>query len=228
MGNNYSESVEKIVNNYLKRFKDKLKGLPESDQSDLVKEIQSHIYESFVNDPTEDEIERIFTVLDRLGEPAEVISARMPETMVQVGKKKKLPILILIGVLIGLFGIPLGLGGIGLLFGIIVTVAALVFTYYLLCFSLIVGGWVGMIAAVVRIFAPDFLDRFDMVAFNIFDDPTLDGIIGIGISIVCAAMGIILLLLGRHVWRGFTYLVNLPFQKIRERRQRRQLQHTSQ
>ena len=89
MGNNYSDSVEKIVNNYMKRLKDKLKGLPESDQADLVKEIQSHIYESFVNDPTEDEVERIFNVLDRLGEPAEVISARMPDTMVQVGKKKK-------------------------------------------------------------------------------------------------------------------------------------------
>ncbi len=228
MGNNYSDSVDKIVNNYVKRFKDKLKGLPESDQSDLVKEIQSHIYESFMNDPTEDEVERIFNVLDRLGEPAEVISARMPEAMVQVGKKKKLPMLILIGALIGLFGIPLGLGGIALLFGIIVTIAALVFTYYLLCFCLIVGGWVGMIASVVQMFAPDFLDKFNIVAFDLFDDPTLDGIIGIGISIVCAALGIILLLLGRHVWRGFTYLVNLPFQKIRERRQQRQMPRTSQ
>lgn len=228
MGNNYSDSVEKIVNNYMKRLKDKLKGLPESDQADLAKEIQSHIYESFVNDPTEDEVERIFNVLDRLGEPAEVISARMPDTMVQVGKKKKLPLLILIGVLIGLFGIPLGLGGIALLFGIIVTVAALVFTYYILCFSLIIGGWIGMIAGVIRIFAPEFLDKYDIVAHNLFDDPVLDGVIGIGVSMVCAAFGIILLLLGRHVWRGFTYLINLPFAKIRERRQRRQLQQPGQ
>jgi uncharacterized membrane protein len=224
MGNNYSDSVEKIVNNYLKRLRDKLKGLPESDQADLVKEIQSHIYESFMNDPTEDEVERIFNVLDRLGEPAEVLSARMPDTMVQVGKKKKLPVLILIGILIGLFGIPLGLGGIALLFGIIVTVVALVFTYYVLCFSLIVGGWVGMIGSVVNIFAPDFLDKYDIVVMNISGDPTLDGILGIGISIVCAVLGVILLLLGRHVWRGFTYLINLPFEKIRERRQRRTLQ----
>jgi len=228
MANNYSDSVAKIVNNYLKRLRDKLRGLPESDQSDLLKEIQSHIYESFASDPTEDEIERIFNVLDRLGEPSEVISSRMPDTMVQVGKKKKLPVLILIGALIGLFGIPLGLGGIALLFGIIITVATLVFTYYALCFSLIVGGWVGMIGSVVNIFAPDFLDKYDIVIMNISGDPTLDGILGIGISIVCAVLGVILLLLGRHVWRGFTYLAKLPFAKIRERRQRRTLQYTTQ
>ena len=70
--------------------------------------------------------------------------------------------------------------------------------------------------------------KFDIVVVNISGNPTLDGIIGIGASIVCAALGIILLLLGRHVWRGFTYLVNLPFEKIRERRQQRTLQRTGQ
>ena len=85
-----------------------------------------------------------------------------------------------------------------------------------------------MIAGVIRMFAPDFLDKYDVVAYNMFDDPTLDGIVGIGVSLVCAVLGVILLLLGRHVWRGFTYLINLPFEKIRERRQRRHLQQASQ
>ncbi|MBN1223199.1 MAG: DUF1700 domain-containing protein [Candidatus Aminicenantes bacterium] len=227
MTNNYSDSVEKIVGNYLKRLKSKLKGFPDSDREELLKEIQSHIYESYVNDPTEDEIERIFNVLDRLGEPAEVISARMPDSMVRVGKKKKLPLLILIGALIGLFGIPLGLGGIGLLFGIVITIAALVLCYYVMTFSFIIGGWLGLIAATVRLFFPDFLDRFDVVAFNMFDDPTLDGLMGIGISLGCAALGIIMLLLGRHVWRGFTFLLRYPFEKIHERRERRKLPCTA-
>ena len=227
MVNNYSDSVEKIVNNYLNRLKAKLTGFSDSDRQELLKEIQSHIYESYVHDTTEDEIERIFNVLDRLGEPAEVISSRMPETMVRVGKKRKLPFLILLGALIGLFGIPLGLGGIALLFGIVITVASLVLSYYILTFSFIISGWLGFIASILRLFFPDFLDRFDIVAFNMFDDPTLDGIVGMGISLGCAALGVIMLLLGRHVWRGFTFLLRYPFEKIHERRQRRSLQYAA-
>ena len=109
--NNFSEPVEKIVNNYLKRLKKHLKGLPDKDKEELLKEVHSHIYESFINDPAENEIERIFIVLDKLGEPAEVVSSRMPAAIVTMGKKKKLPLYILSGILIALFGIPLGLTG---------------------------------------------------------------------------------------------------------------------
>ena len=92
MGNNFSDSVGKIVNNYLDRIKPHLKGLEDADQEELVKEVYSHIYESFINDPTENEIDRIFNVLNKLGEPAEVVSSRISTSMVSMGKKKKLPL----------------------------------------------------------------------------------------------------------------------------------------
>ncbi|MCK7460883.1 MAG: hypothetical protein MZU84_01810 [Sphingobacterium sp.] len=95
-----------IVDNYLERLKKGLKGIPAKDQEELVKEIHSHIYESFRADPTPDEVARILRVLDKLGEPAAVISARMPEAMVTLGKKRKLPFLILAGLLIAFFGVP--------------------------------------------------------------------------------------------------------------------------
>ncbi|MCK7518238.1 MAG: hypothetical protein MZV64_11220 [Ignavibacteriales bacterium] len=40
-----------IVDNYLERLKKGLKGIPAKDQDELVREINSHIYESFRNDP---------------------------------------------------------------------------------------------------------------------------------------------------------------------------------
>ena len=88
MANGFSGPVAQIVDNYLDRLKKGLRGIPAKDQDDLVKEIHSHIYESFRGDPTPDEVARILKVLDKLGEPAEVISARMPEVMITLGKKK--------------------------------------------------------------------------------------------------------------------------------------------
>jgi uncharacterized membrane protein len=51
MSHEFSETVDKIVTNYLNRFKKRLKSFPEQDRDELVKEIHSHIYESFENDP---------------------------------------------------------------------------------------------------------------------------------------------------------------------------------
>src|SRR4030066_2089040 len=94
MANGFSGPVVQIVDNYLGRLRKGLRGFPAKDQEELVKEIHSHIYESFRNDPTENEVDRILKVLDKLGEPATVISARMPEAMVTMGKKKKPPLFI--------------------------------------------------------------------------------------------------------------------------------------
>ena len=66
MVNNYSDSVEKIVNNYLNRLKAKLTGFSDSDRQELLKEIQSHIYESYVHDTTEDEIENFIQFVGRI------------------------------------------------------------------------------------------------------------------------------------------------------------------
>ena len=53
MTNDFGEQVGKIVTNYMERLKNQLKGFPQEDRDELVKEIHSHIYESYKSDPTE-------------------------------------------------------------------------------------------------------------------------------------------------------------------------------
>lgn len=223
MANNFSPSIEKIVDDYLKRLKSHLKGFPEKDKEELVKEVYSHIYESFVSDPTENEIERILNVLSKLGEPSEVVSSRMSTAMVSMGKKRRLPLYILAGVTIALFGVPLGIGGFAFLFGILITVGALIFTYYIAAFSLVVGGWVGVIASIIKIVDPGLLDQYNIETMTFFADPTLSGIVGIIVSIVCAAFGFFMFWMGKYMMRGIVFLFNIPVEKVKEARERRRL-----
>ena len=161
MANGFSGPVAQIVDNYLERLKKGLKGISAKDQDELVREINSHIYESFRNDPTPDEVARILKVLDKLGEPAAVISARMPEAMVTLGKKRKLPFLILAGVLIAFFGVPLGLSGLGAAVGLIIGVLALVVSFYIVAFSLILAGWLSAVIMIVRDLQPGLSRSLD-------------------------------------------------------------------
>ncbi|MEE9316634.1 MAG: DUF1700 domain-containing protein [bacterium] len=223
MTNNFSPSIEKIVNDYLKRLKLHLKGFPEKDKEELVKEVYSHIYESFVSDPTEDEIDRILNVLNKLGEPTEVVSSRMSTAMVSMGKKRKLPLYILAGVTIALFGVPLGIGGFAFLLGILITVGALIFAYYITAFSLVVAGWLGLIAAIIKIVDPGILDRYGIETMTFFADPTLSGVIGIVASIICAALGFFMFWLGKYMMQGIRFLFSLPMEKVKEARERRRL-----
>lgn len=223
MTNNFSPSIEKIVNDYLKRLKLHLKGFPEKDKEELVKEVYSHIYESFVSDPTEDEIDRILNVLNKLGEPTEVVSSRMSTAMVSMGKKRKLPLYILAGVTIALFGVPLGIGGFAFLLGLLITVGALIFAYYITAFSLVVAGWLGLIAAIIKIVDPGILDRYGIETMTFFADPTLSGVIGIVASIICAALGFFMFWLGKYMMQGIRFLFSLPMEKVKEARERRRL-----
>lgn len=224
MANEFSETVTKIVENYMNRLKQRLKGFPERDREELVREIHSHIYESFNSDPTENEVERIFNVLDKLGEPDDVIATRIPEAMVEMGKKKKLPLYILAGIAIALFGLPLGVGGAGVLFGLLACLAVLVLSYYIIAISLVLTGWLGALFSVIRIINPYFLDSY-IEWTPLTPDPTINGVIGLVASIFATVLGILLLWFGKHIWRGFTYLVTLPFEKIKESKKKRRLRH---
>jgi len=220
MANGFSGPVAQIVDNYLDRLKKGLKGIPAKDQEDLVKEIHSHIYESFRNDPTPDEVARVLKVLDKLGEPAAVISARMPEAMVTLGKKKKLPFLILAGLLIALFGVPLGLGGLSAAVGLLIGVLALVLAFYIVAFSMILTGWLSAVIMIVRIFSPGFLDRWVDV-YPLVSDPTFNTIIYILGALLIAAIGFGLLWLGSRMMRGIRFVFRLLFEKIKNWRKRR-------
>jgi uncharacterized membrane protein len=219
MANGFSGPVAQIVDNYLERFKKGLKGIPAKDQDELVKEINSHIYESFRNDPTADEVARILKVLDKLGEPAAVISARMPEAMVTLGKKRKLPFLILAGVLIAFFGVPLGLGGLVVAIGLIISVLALIVSFYIMAFSLILAGWLSAVVMVVRIFSPGFLDPW-ISMYPLVSDPTFNTVIYIVGALLMAALGFGMLWLGSRMMRGFRFVFRLLFNKVKNWRKR--------
>jgi uncharacterized membrane protein len=220
MANGFSGPVAQIVDNYLDRLKKGLKGIPAKDQEDLVKEIHSHIYESYRNDPTPDEVARILKVLDKLGEPAAVISARMPEAMVTLGKKKKLPFLILAGLLIAFFGVPLGLGGLSAAVGLLIGVLALVVSFYVVAFSLILTGWLSAIILIVRLVVPGFLDPW-MDIYPLVPDPTFNTIIYILGALLISALGFGLLWLGSRMIRGIRFVFRLLFEKIKNWRNRR-------
>ena len=214
MPNGFSGPVAQIVDNYLERLKKGLKGIPLKDQDELVREITSHIYESFRNDPAPDEVTRILKVLDKLGEPADVISTRMPEAMVSLGKKRKLPFLILAGILIAFFGVPLGLGGLGIAVGLIISVLALVVAFYIVAFSTILTGWLGAALMVVRLFSPSFLDPYVNI-YPLVADPTLNTAIYIIGALLIAAVGMGLLWLGSRMMRGVRFVFRLLVGKIK-------------
>ncbi len=219
MANGFSGPVAQIVDNYLERLKKGLKGIPAQDQEELVKEINSHIYESFRADPAPDEVARILRVLDKLGEPAAVIAARMPEAMVTLGKKKKLPFLILAGLLIAFFGVPLGLGGLSAAVGVLLGVLALVLAFYIVAFSLILTGWLSAVIMIVRIFSPGFLDPWIDI-YPLVSDPTFNTVIYIVGALLIAALGFGLLWLGSRMMRGIRFVFRFLFQKVKNWRKK--------
>jgi uncharacterized membrane protein len=219
MSNGFSGPVAQIVDHYLERLRKSLRGIPAKDRDELVKEINSHIYESFRRDPAPDEVARVLKVLDKLGEPADVISSRMPEAMVTLGKKRKLPFLILAGVLIAFFGVPLGFGGLGVAIGLIISVLALIASFYIVAFSLILSGWLTAVVLIVRIFSPAFLDPWIRV-YPLVHDQTLNTALYIGGAILVAAVGVGMLWLGRRMMKGVRFVFRLLFEKIKARRKK--------
>jgi uncharacterized membrane protein len=219
MANGFSGPVAQIVDNYLVRLRKSLKGFPARDQEELVKEIHSHIYESFRNDPTENEVDRVLKVLDKLGEPAAVASARLPEAMVSMGRKKKLPFYILAGALIALFGVPLGIGGLSLAFGLVIMVLSIVLAFYVSAFSMILAGWLSALIMAIRIFSPQFLDPY-INTYPILSDPTLNTLIYLLGALVIAMVGLGMLWLGTRMLRGVRFVLRLLFEKIRNWRKR--------
>lgn len=66
-----SSTADKLVEDYLKRLNAELRGVPRARRRELAEEISDHIAEARAGLETEDEA-GIRTLLDRLGEPAEI------------------------------------------------------------------------------------------------------------------------------------------------------------
>ncbi len=220
MSNELPQSAEKIANDYLDRLSNLLTGMPISDRRELLSEIRSHIYDSYMSESVGDEIERILTVLRKLGEPADVISSRMPRAVEEMGKNKKAPLYILAAILIGLFAVPLGLGAVGVLIGLLAALFALVVTYYGLGVTLVVSGFVSGIAGFIASLRPDILERINYaVGYEVFSygpDPQLIGLLGLIASLIQLGLGLLILWSGKYLWRGFCFVTVLITKKVSE------------
>jgi uncharacterized membrane protein len=222
MTNLFPPLVGKIVTDYLERLDIRLKGIPESDRRDLTEEIRSHIFESFNNEPGEDEIDRIQAVLRRLGEPSDVISSHMPQAMSRVAYKRKAPLYILAGILIALLGLPLGLGAVVFLAGLMVTLAGLLLGYFSIAASLTAGGIFSALAFFLFLVFPHFyhylgtLAGHPLIEFRLLNtNPILGGFIGLIASSSVAALGLYMFWASKRIWRGLRFVADLILGKIR-------------
>ena len=68
-----NKSAQKLYDNYLDRIVKYSSVLSKEDANDLLMEFNSHIYEGLQNMETDDEVAKVISVLDRLGDPAETL-----------------------------------------------------------------------------------------------------------------------------------------------------------
>ena len=224
--NDYPEVVAKIATDYLQRLKSHLQMVPAHEQTEFLKEIQSHIYEAFQNEPGEDDVRRILAVLRKLGEPAEVVADRLPQAMVRSGTKRNFPLYVVGGILLALFGVPLGFAGIGALVGALGALAGILIAYYATAGSAVLVGTLGMMLGLSRIYQPELFDKLvsigviqlDAQAAEFLDlfSPSSQGSIMILVGLAFAGSGLGMLWLGRYLFRGLRFLYGLVFEWIRQ------------
>ena len=221
MNDHFPPPAEKIVADYLEKLAAQLKGMNEKDRQEVLAEIRSHIFESFNSDGEGDEIDRALRALKRLGEPSEVISSRVGASVTQLGRKKRSLLYILAGVLIVLFAAPLGMGGLGVVVGLLAGLVALLVGYFATAVALVVSGFVGALVGLIAIVSPDiFLEINRWAGEAVFqfgpfqNNPQVAGILTLILSLMLAALGLLMLWSGKHIWRGLRFVFRLVTNKI--------------
>lgn len=223
--NNYPEVVAKIANDYLERVRSKLRLVPAHEQDEFVREIQSHLYEAYQQTPGEDDVARILAVLRKVGEPAEVVSDRLPGAMVRSGTRRNLPLYIISGILIAFFGIPLGFSGVGVILGLFAALAGALIAYYAAAGTFLLTGALFALLGLVRILAPELWDRLVVAGFIQINGPVADflanfpaadqGLFIILFAAVFIAGGVAMLQFAKYLLRGLRFLFNLVFDWMR-------------
>jgi uncharacterized membrane protein len=233
----YPEAVITIANDYLQRVRSQLRLVPLTEQDDFLREIQSHLYEAYDQTAGTDDVTRILAVLRNFGDPAEVVSDRLPGAMVRTGTKRSLPLYIAGGILIALFGIPLGFGGFGVLIGLLAALTGLLIGYYAVAGSLALTGALMMLLGVTRMLLPELWDKLVMLGFIHMDGPPGDFLDSLSTTDAGFMMILFASALGAGAWgmfrlgkkflRGMRFLFSLVFDWIRRSAQsvRRKLRY---
>jgi uncharacterized membrane protein len=107
-------TTERLVDAYLKQLDSELADLPGLRRKEIVEEISEHIAEARAASPSQGEAE-IRTLLDRLGDPAEIASEAKERFGVQPRKSRALEIATLLLLLVGGVVLPV----IGWLIGVV-------------------------------------------------------------------------------------------------------------
>lgn len=234
---NYPAVVASILNDYLERVKSQLRLVPIREQNEFLREIESHVYEAYQQTRGEDDVARILAVLRNLGEPADVVSDRLPGTMVRSGTKRNLPLYVVGGILIALFGLPLGFGGLGVLVGLLAAVAGVLIAFYAAAGSITLVGSLVTVLGLVRFLVPQLFDKLVDLGFIQLGGPVgefLDqfspadqGLLMMLVGCILLGFGLGMLWLGKHLLRGLRFLFSLLFDRMRRLAQtvRRKFNH---
>lgn len=221
----YPPAVAAIVADYLDRVRALVPQAAVLERDDLLKELQSHVYEAYQQTPRGEEVAGILSVLRRLGEPADVVSDRLSQAIVRSGTARLLPLQILGGIVIALFGIPLGFAGVATLAGMLLSLAAVVASYYAVVGSVLLTGAVFMALGFVRVFGPELWDRLQALGIVQMDpyttefldhlSPASQGVLMILLGTLCIAIAIVMVWLGRYLVRGLRFLFVLAWDGMR-------------
>jgi uncharacterized membrane protein len=229
--NGYPEPVAAIATDYLERVKAQLGSVPVREQDEFLREIQSHVYEAYQQTSDDNDVARILAVLRNLGEPAEVVADRLPDSILRSGSRRNMPLYILGGLFVALFGIPIGAGGVGVLVGLLGTVAGLLVAYFAVTGSLLLVAYFAVtgslllvgalftLLGLIRFAMPHLWDNLVSAGFIQMNGPPgefLDrfspvdqGIIMIVLAGIFGVAGLGLLWMGKHLSRGVRFLFTL-------------------
>jgi hypothetical protein len=221
----YPEAVEKIVQDYLQRVAIQLKRFPNSDQKELLKELGSHIYESYCAESDSEPVGRILEVLRKLGEPPDLVAEKLRESWLSVGKLKHFPFSVLGGVVVGMFGLPLGFAGVAMLLGGLGAMLGLAAAFFATATLLLVTGVMGMGLGLLRMFNPDLWDHLVAQGFiqfhgrigQFFDllSPATQGGLLVFVFMAVAAAGLGMLWLSKRLLKSLRFVVDLMLDRAK-------------
>lgn len=89
-----ASTADKLVADYLKRLDSELRGLPRARRKELVQEISEHIAEAREG-PDPGGAPSVRTILDRLGDPAEIAAAERPAVVGRAGWREIVALILL-------------------------------------------------------------------------------------------------------------------------------------